>query len=49
MRFFQLSLTSGRKLDAVLYVLRNRKLEMLVVETLPKRFRWARFDWQRDF
>jgi len=34
--------------DAVLLVLRNRKLEMLV-ETLPKLFVWAKLYWPTDF
>ena len=35
--------------DTVLFVLRNRKLEMLVVETLPKLFMWAKFYWPTYF
>jgi len=31
--------------DTVLFVLRNRKLVMLVVETPPKPFMWAKFYW----
>jgi len=31
--------------DTARFVLRNRKLEMLVVETLPKLFKWAKFYW----
>jgi len=35
--------------DTVLFVLRNRKLVMLVVETIPKLLRWAKFHWPTDF
>jgi len=35
--------------DTVLFVLRNRKLEMLVFETLRKLLMWAKFYWQTYF
>jgi len=35
--------------DTVLFVFRNRKLEMLVVKTLPKLFMWASFYWPTYF
>jgi len=35
--------------DTILFVLRNRKLEMLVAEMLPKLFMWAKFYWPTYF
>jgi len=35
--------------DTVPVVLRNRKLNMLVVATLPKLFMWVKFHWPTDF
>jgi len=35
--------------DTALFVLRNRKLEVLVVETLPKLFMWTKFYWPTYF
>jgi len=42
-------LAENWKRDTVVFVLRNRKLGMLVVETLPKLFMWAKFHWSTDF
>jgi len=35
--------------DTVLFVLRNRKLEMLVVETIPTLVLWGKFYWPTYF
>jgi len=35
--------------DTVLFVLRNRKLDMLDIETQPKLFMWANFIGQKIF
>jgi len=45
-RFLQLSFCIG---DTILFVLRNKKLDMLVVETLPELFTWAKFHCPTDF